>query len=78
MSYGRKGPDSDLYIYVGLRVVCCSCLLWGGRNFSTETIQKMRDHVNAHIAAGHKVPADLLAELDRDVALEQAQGRAIR
>lgn len=70
MSYCRKGPESDVYIYDGADgIVCCHCLL--GPDFVTtdddvtRAANQMLEHVEAHKKAGHKVPAGAIDRLWR-------------
>lgn len=56
MSYVRFRYDSDVYIYddVDGATRCCGCLL--GEDPRTTDLTVMLAHVQAHRAAGHKVP----------------------
>lgn len=66
MSYARFGDESDVYVYYSGDNVycCCACKLednWyhGGRSII--------DHLEEHVAAGHRVPAYCLEALREDV-----------
>jgi hypothetical protein len=65
MALCRFSDDSDVYVYYDVRggICCCRCSLKDGAilmmQSEEETILRLREHM----AAGHKVPADVLTEL---------------
>lgn len=58
MAHARLGPDSDIYLYSqGGSLCCCWCQL--GREELLEEADVVA-HLEAHVAAGHKVPEGLI------------------
>jgi hypothetical protein len=54
VSYARRDATSDVHVInAGERVECCNCSL--GPDFAG-TREEMLAHLEAHVAAGHKVP----------------------
>ena len=53
---------------------CESCMMHG--DTSGMSWDEAIEHVQAHVAAGHNVPADVLVKLDQDKAAEAAERRA--
>lgn len=84
MSYCRWGPDSDVYVYATERVikddrvetwwVCAGCELFadnpsiGIGPIYAPTLDALRDHLQRHRAAGHKVPDAAFERIDREMA----------
>jgi hypothetical protein len=69
MAYCRFGRDSDVYVFdVEGGVECCRCRLQEGRWFRAKTHPEMIEHLQAHRAAGHRVPDEALQELAEDGA----------
>lgn len=66
MSYARFGYDgSDVYVYLGSRLVCCGCALaTHSQAFTTTT--EMIAHLAEHRAASHVVPADVVPALQAE------------
>lgn len=60
MSYARFSANSDVYVYpdVGGYVACCGCILGGQWDYHSP--EAIVTHMQEHVNAGHKVPADLL------------------
>lgn len=60
MSYARFSDDSSVYVYadVGGYVACCGCAL--GDKWDFHSPSEIVEHLQEHVAAGHKVPAYLL------------------
>lgn len=70
MSYARKnGVDSDVYVYQTLTPDwrCHECLL-GSQTFVARAPAEMLDHLQAHRAAGHRVPDAAIERLTREAA----------
>lgn len=68
MSYCRRGPKSDVYLYESDRgIECSACWLHETeRWWATMTFDSADDavaHVRLHIAEGHLVPDCLLEDL---------------
>ena len=63
MSYCRFGTESDVYVFMCITgaLECCACRLDGPQRFLST--QAMIDHLDAHRAAGHKVPDRAIARL---------------
>lgn len=65
MSYARKGPGSDVYIWTDGatpdqgHLHCQECpLLDGGVDVVTRSQARMLEHLAQHARAGHKVPPE--------------------
>lgn len=72
MSYCRKGPDSDVYVYntkdydkdrrrVVERFICFECALGG--DIALESIKEMVSHLFTHRLMGHVVPDQAITSL---------------
>ncbi len=65
--YTGYGTDSQLYIFQNneepFTFVCCFCIARNGASLTTDTGAEMADHLPDHVAAGHRVPADLADRL---------------
>lgn len=85
MSYCRKGPDSDVYVYRGGNgeggycYICCYCifLLKANRDFGPielsmilNTRQDMIDHLTKHREHGDKVPQYAIDRLVDEMSRE--------
>ena len=70
MSYARWSEDSDVYVFLSVdrQFECCACSL-GEIHADTAAIVA---HLEAHIAAGHQVPADTIDRLRADAAVNDA------
>ena len=63
MSYARRGPDSDVYVFDdGNLIVCEHCSLLG--TFESRPAE-MLAHLQRHVEADHRVP---------DYAIERLRG----
>lgn len=72
MAWARFSPTSHVYVYEvidNMGITCCGCLLGADPFF--DTFEEMADHLEQHVALGHPVPENLIADL-RD---EHARGR---
>jgi hypothetical protein len=58
MSVCRFGDDSDVYVFYANTggIECCRCDLLNGNHFNAPDEAGMIVHLEAHLAAGHKVP----------------------
>jgi hypothetical protein len=71
MSYSRFAPDSNVYVFMGTgdKLHCCRCPL-DPVGFSMEFIadnpRDMIDHLQRHKEAGHLVPDETIAALERE------------
>lgn len=67
MAICRFGPSSDVFVANADdgRVECCACRLNDRSTYSTMSKQDMIEHLEDHMAAGHKVPPDAFADLSR-------------
>lgn len=74
MSYCRRSEQSDIYLYgdVGGYVCCCVCILdvYDGASAKLYTYSDAIAHVKEHIRVGHKVPDEVLEQLEADRADE--------
>jgi hypothetical protein len=63
MSFARFSATSDVYVFAHVDdyVNCCGCALEGDSQLHSP--EEVVEHLQKHVEAGHKVPADLL-ELD--------------
>ena len=71
MAYARFGRSSDIYVYQEEgTLVCLNCQL--GPEFEARTLTRsaMILHLEAHLKAGHKVPADAFDELRNEIEKE--------
>lgn len=67
MSYSRWGPNSDVYVFgVEHGIECCNCNINGFGSVVVRGPADMLEHLADHIIAGHKVPADAIAELEAE------------
>lgn len=67
MSYARLGPDSDVYVYdSGDGLFCQWCQRVDGEHSYSRA--EMLEHLEQHVAAGDKVPAEALARLRFELA----------
>jgi len=67
MACARK-PESDIYLYrsvFGL-YVCSGCLLNKGKEITFSSPEKVIDHLNEHINAGHHIPKRVFDRLKQD------------
>lgn len=70
MSYCRaNGEDSDAYVMkTGPNSWwCCGCPISEEKGFMTNTLQKLRQHLSEHLAAGSKVPQRTFDRIDREI-----------
>jgi hypothetical protein len=65
MSYCRF-IEGDAYVFRTFddRLCCCGCIFGNEQMFDTE--QAMLDHLAAHTAAGHDIPADAIERLTEE------------
>jgi hypothetical protein len=71
MAYARFSRSSDIYVYQEEGdLVCLSCQLGPEFEIRTLTRSAMIRHLEAHLKAGHKVPADAFEELRNEIAKE--------
>lgn len=74
MSYCRFGEGSDVYMFSdGTEWECCGCKLNDGGSIGLATLTAAIEHLEKHIAAGHKVPENAIARLKA----EKNTGRTI-
>lgn len=68
MSFARFGPESDVYLFLSVngRLECCGCSL--SDKWTYQTTDALLAHLDAHEAAGHKVPASARERLIEDRA----------
>jgi hypothetical protein len=72
MSYCRFGPDSNVYVYMSAddRLHCCWChlvnLSANGKDFAAKDRREMVGHLREHLEAGHRVPAEAIADLESE------------
>lgn len=67
MALCRLGPDCDVYVFMGDDAwVCCLCALAKAERQYFATDEEIVAHLQAHIAAGHKVPADVFEGLEEE------------
>ena len=78
MSYCRFGRDSDVYCYRAATVdaepdrwVCCGCSL-GADATEFPTVEGLLIHLEAHRAAGDKVPEPAMERCRAELAAERA------
>lgn len=69
MSYARLGPDSDVYFYVTDlgRFECCWCRLHGRAVVTVEGHDAALEHLQRHLDAVHKVPAEAIERLTAEM-----------
>lgn len=80
MSYARWRNGSDVYVYeqahplkdCGDGFTCCGCALSENDgthmvSFHCDTRREMIAHLEAHVAQGHKVPAEAFERLRREI-----------
>jgi len=64
MSYARWSEDSDVYVYErtveASEWVCCGCAAF-------KTREGMIEHLREHEERGHRVPAEAIARLRREL-----------
>ena len=78
MAYARFGDNSDVYVYsTGADLICQRCCLGPEFSFYAETTAAMIAHLEAHQAAGHKVPDDTIPRLIEDQVETDAEFAAI-
>lgn len=68
MAYARWCEDSQVYVYADASfggLTCCGCV--NGR-----TVDQMVTHLEDHIQAGHRVPANLITDILADRAFIDA------
>lgn len=85
MSFARMSDESDVYLYYSVydKWTCCGCLLRDRRNAEYDTPQELIAHVEAHRAAGHKVPAGVEGRIiegakRRELWAQEAQEEALK
>ncbi len=71
MAYFRFGADCDVYLYTSTDDCFhwCSCGLigpWLRQGFVDNRHSEILNHLEQHIRAGHKVPAEAILELKRE------------
>lgn len=70
MSYCRQGWDSDAHVVRGVdgRLACLACRISGSRGvFECRSNGRMIEHLEAHRAAGQRVPDGALERLYREL-----------
>lgn len=73
MSYCRKGPESDVYVYQTeveegvYEYVCHECPAWYGNDRYDSTPQGMIEHLRFHQFWGDKVPDSAFIRLSKEV-----------
>jgi hypothetical protein len=76
MAYARFSRSSDVYVYEEAgSVVCLRCQLGHALETRTPTRSAMIRHLEAHLNAGHKVPAGAFDELRSEM---EKQGDAVK
>lgn len=67
MAICRFGPSSDVFLSYADdgQVECIACRLNARATYRTADKAAMVDHLENHLAAGHKVPPDAFADLTR-------------
>ena len=65
MSVCRFGDQSDVYVFYSTHggIECCRCDLLDGNHFNAPDEAGMIAHLEAHLAAGHRVPQEAFEEL---------------
>jgi len=65
VSYVRWGPTSDVYVFdvTDGGTACCACDLNEGMTLMVDTHAEMIHHLRRHLAAGQKVPEDVIPAL---------------
>lgn len=65
MAICRFGPNSDVFLSYADdgQVECIACRLNARATHRTTDKAAMVDHLEDHLAAGHKVPPDVFADL---------------
>lgn len=80
MSYARKGPDSDVYVYSdGEWLHCMACWLdEDGNTVSHDNYPEMITHLESHRAKGHSVPDYALERLRKEAAISPSVAEVFR
>src|SRR5262244_2780991 len=73
MSFARFGPDSDVYVYLGLRGYVCERCPRPGDAFVCATAPEMLKHLGEHRARGERVPEAAFSELRKEEARDLGQ-----
>ena len=69
MSHCRFSVFSDVYVFYNTsgHYECCACKLSTSPfSFQCDTAAEMVEHLWQHVAAGHVVPTDAIAALERE------------
>ena len=73
MSYCRFS-EGDIYLYASTAGgwECCGCCLQDGLRFvHLDSLEEVKAHLEAHIAAGHDVPERALRRVSRELEEQQ-------
>lgn len=78
MSYARRGPDSDVYVFRNAsddKLDCYECRLEDepGKTVKFDKPSEMVAHLDEHIDVGHNVPAHCLRRLTFEVTREERE-----
>lgn len=74
MSYCRFS-DGDVYLYASVDGdwECCMCWLTGDLVVSLKTLEEVKEHLEAHVAAGHNVPSYALERVNQELEEQEAK-----
>jgi hypothetical protein len=72
MSYCRKGPGSDVYVYPAKNdtIVCCGCILNDNEDVKFDNRRDVLTHLAKHTREGHKVLESVFGRLAREIKNE--------
>ena len=76
MSYARKGPESDVYVYRGGNndLLCChQCVLNDDESREDLSAHEMIEHLQEHEEVGHRVPSDATDRLWAEVKSDERE-----
>ena len=74
MSICRFGNHSDVYAFYSInnKIVCCGCRINNGDQWDCEEDHEMEQHLQDHIAAGHRVPEYALERVAEEIEEEKS------
>lgn len=78
MSYARfLEENSKVYCYEDFmgKYHCCGCLLREELSLTLtrfETLKELREHLEEHVKAGHKVPESAFEQIDKELKSEES------
>ena len=78
MSYCRFGTDSDVYVFKSGDIwICSGCKLTSDDSYF-KTLKELREHLQIHEKAGHKVPPDVYERIEFEMnKIETIFGRPL-